>query len=145
MSLSAAETEIVNSLDGALRPLALLHRQAVLDAGIPFTFISGWRSYDYQALLHSDPTRVSAAPGDSKHEIGMAYDGSGPRNATEWAIYGDLAERLGLVWGGRFKPRADNQHVEFAGTRADLATYRAVLAAAGIAAAVAVVSLIRKR
>ena len=124
--LNDAQSEIVAGLDSAFQPLALAHRKAVLERGIPFTFISGLRSRSQQdVLFHNPPTGVAAAPGSSKHEVGFAYDATGPRSQEEWAVFGQLAVDLGMTWGGNFR-KPDNPHVEFAATRADLASYRTV-------------------
>jgi hypothetical protein len=126
--LSPTEAAIVASLDPLFQPLALQHRAACLAAGLPFTFTSGLRSFAEQGRLKAEPGRVTPAapPGSSKHEVGFAYDFDGPRSAKEWLRAGELAEALGLRWGGRFTPKADNYHVEAPQSRGELFTFRLV-------------------
>jgi len=125
--LSAAEAEIVAGLDPVLRPVALQHRDVALREGLPFVFISGLRSRSQQAGLATDPNRTTPAapPGSSKHEVGGAYDLKRQTPAVEEKV-GALGERVGLRWGGRFKPLADPNHFEAPMTRDELATYRRV-------------------
>lgn len=131
--LTPAEAEIVAGLDPLIQPYALLHRDRLLQRSIPYVFISGRRSRDLQASLHEDPKRVSARPGKSAHEIGFAWDATGPRNAAEWEIFGQEAEALGLEWGGRYRPKPDFPHVETREKRDTLATYQYLkLAAVGL-------------
>lgn len=133
--LSDSEAEIVASLDSTFQPFALRHREAVLSRGVPFVFISGLRSKSQDAALYEHPpTGVAAKPGQSKHEIGFAYDATGPRTDGEWDIYAQEAERLGLESGVRYRPTPDKPHVEAPQPRADLAFTRALkLAAVGVA------------
>jgi len=45
-----------------------------------------------------------AAPKGSLHLVGLAYDAEPvPKNDRTWQIFGDEAESLGLVWGGRWE------------------------------------------
>lgn len=127
-TMTAVEVEIVQSLDSSIRPLALRHRAAVLALGIPYTFISGRRSRSQQAaeVVRQGRTTPAAPAGQSKHELGMAWDATGPRTPQEWQAYGQQAEELGLKWGGRFHDAQghetpDPQHVEVPTPRDQLA------------------------
>lgn len=145
VALSSVEGEIVMGLDPVMRILALRHRQAAIDAGLPFTLISGLRSRSQQAALASDATRTTpAAPaGNSKHEVGAAYDVARQSADTE-ARVGALAETLGLRWGGRFQPKPDPNHFELPESRAEIAGYRN-LVLVGLAAGVGLVVLLKDR
>lgn len=126
-ALTSVEVEIVSGLDPAFQPSALRARTAVLALGIPFTFISGLRSRSQQSALHTSPENPGGAlsAGTSKHEIGFAFDFTGPRNSSEWLAAGKAITALGLE-SGVFYKTPDNNHVEQPGTRAELYLYRAV-------------------
>jgi hypothetical protein len=71
--------------------------------------LSGRRSTSEQASLFAraqagGSTRPAAKPGDSLHEIGLAFDVGTDRqlDGREWECVGRLGEALGLTWGGRF-------------------------------------------
>lgn len=126
-ALIAEEQEILGSLDEDFRPFALRHRAMVLARGIPFRFISGYRSRSHQEELYEDYQRAVrgweaggkkgpgprpvAKPGHSKHHLGFAYDATGPRTDAEWQAFGQDAEALNLEWGGRYRS-PDRPHVE---------------------------------
>lgn len=141
--LSAAEAEIVNGLDSALRAVAIRHRSEAISAGLPFEFLSGLRSRSQQAALASAPNRTTpAAPaGHSKHEVGGAYDLKRQTPAVERHV-GEIGERLGLRWGGRFTPTPDPNHFEAPVSRAELVAYRnlALVVAAGVTGVIIVVA-----
>lgn len=140
--LTNAEVEIVASLDSTLQPFALRHREGVLRRGVPFVFISGLRSRTQSAALYEHPpTGVAAKPGKSKHELGFAYDATGPRTDAEWDVFAQEAEKLGLESGVRYRPTPDKPHIEAPQPRADLAYARALKLAA-VALAIGVVGLI---
>lgn len=123
--LTKVEQDKVLLLDPLMQQISLLHRQRVLERGVPFAFTSTTRSPEQQEALHkADPT-LAVPAGRSKHEIGFAYDANGPRTSDEWDVFGAEAEKLGLKWGGRFRTR-EPWHVELANTRAELQTYRAL-------------------
>jgi hypothetical protein len=136
MALSPEEVEIVNGLDGVLRPVALQHRERALGAGLPFVFISGRRSRTQQAteVARSDRTTPAAAVGQSLHELGAAYDLQRQQGDIE-ARVGALGEALGLEWGGRYLPQPDPNHFEVPVSRAAFATYQAITLGALAAAA----------
>lgn len=136
-TLTPEEAEIVNGLDPVMRSLALRHRDEAIREGVPWPgFLSGLRSRSQQAALATDPTRKTPAapPGRSMHEVGGAYDLKRV-SATVEARLGAIAERLGLRWGGRFRPTPDPNHYEAPVTRATFTAYRnvALLSAAAVA------------
>lgn len=140
--LSAAEAEIVAGLDPEFQPVALRHRAAALAEGLPFTFISGFRSRSQQAAEVADATRTTpAAPsGMSKHEVGFAYDvdlntdaGRPIYTPAQLARLGALGESVGLKWGGRFTPKPDPNHFEAPQARVTLSAYRSVKIGIGVA------------
>jgi hypothetical protein len=141
-ALTSVEVEIVSGLDPAFQPSALRARAAVLAAGIPFTFISGLRSRGQQAALDATAGSPAVAAGTSKHELGFAFDWTGPRNSTEQTRAGLLIQGLGLE-SGVFYKKPDPNHVEQPGSRGELYFYRAVkvvAVAAMVGLAVAYVS-----
>lgn len=123
--LTSVEVEIVSGLDPAFQPSALRARAAILAAGVPFTFISGLRSRSQQAALDSVPGSPAVTSGTSKHEIGFAFDWTGPRNDAERRKAADIIQGMGLE-SGYFYKKPDPNHVEQPGTRAELYLYRAV-------------------
>lgn len=131
-ALTPEQAELVGQLDPAFQPFALAHRARVLARGVPFEYEQTLRSPQEQAKEFAEKPGVAVAPGKSKHEIGFAYDGRGPRTPQEWQVYGQEAEELGLEWGGRYAT-PEPWHVEAKEERAGLAAYRA-LRVAGIMA-----------
>ena len=61
---------------------------------------------------------TKAKPGESAHNFGAAFDicvqGHTPYPNDEklWQAYGEVGERLGLAWGGRWKGIVDRPHFE---------------------------------
>lgn len=123
--LTQAEQVLAAGADPLYLPVMLRHRQLVLAEGIPFRLESVRRSSDHQAQLNAQREAAHAAwvrggrvgpeprPAAkvSKHELGMAHDFSGPRNAQEWARAGELAELVGLESGHRYR-QPDPGHAE---------------------------------
>jgi len=92
--------------------------------GYEMVLIEGYRSPERQAQLYREGSHVTqAAANMSYHQYGLAADAAFIRNGRiviserdPWAMqayehYGEIAEELGLVWGGRWKMR-DYGHVE---------------------------------
>lgn len=140
-ALSAAEAEIVAGLDPQFQPVALEHRRVAKAEGLPFTFISGFRSRDMQKAeaLNVNRTTPAAPAGLSKHEVGFAYDvdlntdaGKPIYTPAQLARLGAIAEQLGLRWGGRFTPKPDPNHFEAPQSRLTLGAYRSVKIAFGV-------------
>jgi peptidoglycan L-alanyl-D-glutamate endopeptidase CwlK len=90
--------------------------------GYEMALLEGFRSPEKQASLSS--TVTNAAPGRSYHQYGLAADSAFVRRGKlvisekdAWAmrgyeLYGQVAEEIGLTWGGRWK-LLDYGHVEF--------------------------------
>lgn len=74
---------------------------------------SVYRSYSDQLELYrnraNNPYPV-APPGQSKHELGLAFDITAPPEILAWA--GQVWESWGGRWGGRFTSRPDPIHFE---------------------------------
>jgi D-alanyl-D-alanine carboxypeptidase-like protein len=134
--LSGPEAALLLSLLPPLQALCRQHRAACLAQGVPFILESGFRSTGYQALLYTHPElhpgTPAAKPGTSKHEHGGAYDVSmAGLSDLQRLVFGQEAERLGLIWGGRFLDSAGHKtpdwgHVELPFTLAELAAYATV-------------------
>ncbi len=116
-------------LDPEFRQRLLLAYRLMLDEhGYEMALIEGYRSPDRQALLASMGTHVTrAAAWQSYHQHGLAADSAFLKNGRlviserePWAakgyeLYGEVAQRVGLTWGGRWQ-NADLGHVELRGT-----------------------------
>lgn len=133
---------------------------ALSSRGIEIKVSSGKRSTERQAALYANrannPYPV-ARPGTSKHELGLAVDlvATGARSSSITAAIGEVGEREGLRWGGRFS-KPDAVHFELPSGGGELvldgsnviaqakeqATSVRVIAAVGIAALV--IRLLRK-
>src|SRR3970040_951946 len=105
--LSDLDLRIVASLDPLAQPFALLHRDACLRLGMPhYYFTQGARSDEYQSYLDKKLGAGAASAKVSKHVVEMAWDANNwdakPIASHWWSVFGQEAERLGLVWGGRF-------------------------------------------
>jgi peptidoglycan L-alanyl-D-glutamate endopeptidase CwlK len=87
--------------------------------------IEGYRSPERQAALAAlGPAVTRAGPGRSYHQHGLAADCAflidgrivvseqDPRAARGYELYGQVAQSLGLVWGGGWKSLKDLGHVE---------------------------------
>ena len=118
-----------------LAALALAHRQACEEAGIPLVFLSGLRSPEEQMALYTkgravehgvwvvtDPHLVvtNALPDHTPHCIGAAYDCAPvlqPGHRIDWNRI-DLFEKVGrlapvgLTWGGSWPRFKDLPHFE---------------------------------
>lgn len=149
--LTQEEAELLAGLDSVLRSIALRHRSEAIAAGLPFAFLSGLRSRAQQAAEYAKrydangkllPGFTPAAkPGTGKHEVGGAYDLVRQSGAVERKV-GEIGERLGLRWGGRFTPTPDPNHFEAPISRLELSTYRnlALVTAAAVMGLVVVVA-----
>ena len=104
--------------------LLLVYRLMRERHGYEMVLIEGYRSPQRQALLQAmGPHVTQAGPNESYHQHGLAADSAFLRNGVltisekdPWAmegyrLYGELAEAMGLTWGGRWKMR-DYGHVE---------------------------------
>lgn len=92
---------------------------------IEMVLIEGYRSAERQAALAAlGPTVTHAGAGRSYHQHGLAADCAflidgrivvseqDARAARGYELYGELAQSLGLTWGGGWKSLKDLGHVE---------------------------------
>jgi peptidoglycan LD-endopeptidase CwlK len=114
-----------DALDADFRQRLLLAYRLMRDEhGYEMALIEGYRSPERQTLLASLGTHVTnAAAWQSYHQHGLAADSAFMRNGKlviserdPWAakgyeLYGEVAQRVGLTWGGRWQ-NADLGHVE---------------------------------
>lgn len=77
------------------------------------TITSVYRSYTDQLALYNNRARNPypvAPPGRSYHGIRRAWDMTGP--AADLRAAGELWERMGGTWGGRFSTKPDPVHFQ---------------------------------
>lgn len=122
-NLAGASREwLVLDADFRQRLLTVFHLMA--QQGYPMALLEGYRSPERQSYLASLGSNVSNAGAyQSYHQFGLAADSAFLRDdklviseRDPWAmqgyrLYGELAESVGLVWGGRWK-MMDFGHVE---------------------------------
>lgn len=121
--LSGASREW-QALDADFRQRLLTVFQLMARKGYPMALLEGYRSPARQTYLASLGNHVTSAGAyQSHHQFGLAADCAFFRDGKlvisekdPWAmegyrLYGELAESVGLVWGGRWKMR-DFGHVE---------------------------------
>lgn len=94
------------TLDRNFRPWADAWVEALAAAGLNPSITSARRTREEQTRLYnrfrSGASRYPAAPpGTSLHEWGLAVDIALP--ASVLSVLGPVWERLGMVWGGRFR------------------------------------------
>lgn len=93
--------------------------------GVEMVLVEGWRSPERQAELQAlGPTVTRAGPFESQHQWGLAADCAflrqgrivisekDPWAMTAYAQYGEIAQELGLTWGGAWRNLRDLGHVE---------------------------------
>lgn len=114
-----------DALDADFRQrLLLAYRLMREDHGYEMVLIEGYRSPERQNLLASLGAHVTnAAAWQSYHQHGLAADSAflragklviserDPWAAKGYELYGEVAQRVGLTWGGRWQ-NADLGHVE---------------------------------
>ncbi|WP_171066440.1 M15 family metallopeptidase [Acinetobacter higginsii] len=93
--------------------------------GYELVLLEGYRSPNRQNMLAGNPNTTRAKGYQSYHQFGLAADVAFKRNGkvviTErdpWAmrgyeLYGQVAESVGLTWGGRWKSIKDYGHTEY--------------------------------
>lgn len=93
--------------------------------GYELVLLEGYRSPNRQNMLAGNPNTTRAKGYQSYHQFGLAADVAFKRNGkvviTErdpWAmrgyqLYGEVAESVGLTWGGRWKSIQDYGHTEY--------------------------------
>lgn len=114
-----------DALDADFRQrLLLAYRLMREEHGYDMALIEGYRSPERQDMLAAlGPQVTNAAAWQSLHQHGLAADSAFMRNGKlviserdPWAakgyeLYGEVAQRVGLTWGGRWQ-NADLGHVE---------------------------------
>lgn len=114
-----------DALDADFRQrLLLAYRLMREEHGYEMVLIEGYRSPERQNLLASLGAHVTnAAAWQSYHQHGLAADSAflragklviserDPWAAKGYELYGEVAQRVGLTWGGRWQ-NADLGHVE---------------------------------
>jgi len=111
-------------LDADFRQRLLLVFRAMEKHGYRMALLEGYRSPERQQMLATLGTHVTNAKAfQSYHQFGLAADSAFYRDGKlvisekdPWAmegyrLYGEYAESVGLVWGGRWQMR-DFGHVE---------------------------------
>ncbi len=93
--------------------------------GYDLVLLEGYRSPERQNLLSGNPNTTRARGYQSYHQFGLAADVAFKRNGKvviserdPWAmrgyeLYGEVAESVGLTWGGRWKSIKDYGHTEY--------------------------------
>ena len=93
--------------------------------GYELILLEGYRSPERQNLLSGNPNTTRARGYQSYHQFGLAADVAFKRNGKvviserdPWAmrgyqLYGEVAESVGLTWGGRWKSIQDYGHTEY--------------------------------
>jgi peptidoglycan L-alanyl-D-glutamate endopeptidase CwlK len=118
--------------------------------GIEWVIVQARRTIAYQDSLYNRPTDkidndrdgkideadekvTNARGGQSPHNFGDAIDFVPLKDGKEWwdapkkywEALGELAEGMGLTWGGHFTSLKDNPHVESADWRQHRADWKA--------------------
>ncbi|QER38963.1 M15 family metallopeptidase [Acinetobacter suaedae] len=93
--------------------------------GYELVLLEGYRSPARQNMLAGNPNTTRARSYQSYHQFGLAADVAFKRNGKvviserdPWAmrgyeLYGQVAESVGLTWGGRWKSIKDYGHTEY--------------------------------
>ncbi|WP_171500035.1 M15 family metallopeptidase [Acinetobacter soli] len=93
--------------------------------GYELVLLEGYRSPERQNFLSGNPNTTRARGYQSYHQFGLAADVAFKRNGKvviserdPWAmrgyqLYGEVAESVGLTWGGRWKSIQDYGHTEY--------------------------------
>lgn len=111
--------------------------------GYDMALLEGWRSPQRQAMLAArGPTVTRAGPWQSYHQWGLAADCAFMREGRlviserdpwarqGYALLGQVAEHMGLTWGGRWQ-MADLGHIEWRKPGMQAAMQSAVRSASG--------------
>ncbi len=119
--ISTADRSWARLNDQFVQRLLVVYRIMNERHGYSMALLEGYRSPERQASL--SPLVTSAKAGQSYHQYGLAADSAFMRDGklviTEkdpwamkgYALFGQVAEEVGLTWGGRWK-LADYGHVE---------------------------------
>lgn len=130
LSLESADRDW-GRLDPVFAQLVLRVMERMQARGVRMALLEGYRSPERQEALATRDAKVTGARGgQSKHQYGLAVDlapfqdgrliisEADPWAAKVYEIYGQEAEAVGLVWGGRWSFR-DLVHIEAPGSIAD--------------------------
>ena len=124
--LLASASREWGALDADFRQRLLLVYKIMRDKhGYEMALLEGYRSPERQELLRSRGPQVTmAGANQSYHQFGLAADSAFYRDGKlvisekdPWAmrgyqLYGEVAESVGLTWGGRWTSIIDLGHVE---------------------------------
>lgn len=125
----ALSRRLLLTLHESARVRAISLLELADSAGVRLAITSALRTHAEQARLYAQgrttpgPRVTGAQPGQSWHNYGLAFDVAPlrhgrphwPNDMRLWSQIGELGERLGLEWGGRWKQR-DLPHFQFRGT-----------------------------
>lgn len=120
----------IQDLHPTVQNLCFDHLNACEACGIDLMITCTYRSMEEQAYLYSlGRTRpgkkvTNAAAGQSLHNWRVAYDvvplragkpvwGTKGEDGRIWQVIGELGEKLGLEWGGRWRSIVDLPHFQF--------------------------------
>lgn len=115
----------IEDLEPVTRGLCQRFMEDAALAGLSLRITHTLRTMDEQAHLYAKgrtlpgPIVTKAAPGQSPHNFGMAFDVCfggvmpyPPEQDVRWEQMGKVGEALGLAWGGRWKSFKDRPHFE---------------------------------
>lgn len=124
----------LNDLDMRVRMRAEKHRELCAAEGIDLLIYCTYRDEEAQAAEYAKgrtlpgPIRTYAKPGYSMHQYKLAYDCVPMRNgkpvwnnkavedAKLWRLVGELGERAGLTWAGRWTGKLkETAHFQWTG------------------------------
>lgn len=101
-----------------LPPLRITHTLRTMDEQLHLYAKGRQRTPDGWVVVDPKAVVTKAQPGQSAHNYGAAFDicfkGHDPYPQDErlWEAVGMVGERVGLVWGGRWKGFVDRPHFE---------------------------------
>lgn len=97
-------------------------------AGVSVTVYSTYRDHEKQAALYEQGRTTSgkrvtnSKPGFSYHNFRLAFDFVPLKNGVAawdddnlWEVCGEIAESIGLEWGGRWTKFPDKPHCQYTG------------------------------
>ncbi len=99
-------------------PLRVTHTLRTLDEQMHLYAKGRTRTPDGWVVTEPKLVVTKAKPGSSAHNYGAAFDicfkghDPYPEDYQLWEAVGMVGERLGLVWGGRWKTIVDKPHFE---------------------------------
>ncbi len=105
-----------DTLDPPLKEKFLKLQTRMQELGKPIWIVEGFRSAIRQRSLSSNVTKATDL--QSYHQYGIAFDVAfkfhnwTPPEYNWWYVLGEEGEKLGLIWGGRWKNIVDVGHFE---------------------------------